>query len=308
MRLDDERESSNTEDQRGGGGFGGGGSPFGIGGGGGGGLGGLIGLIFAARGLGLGGIAVVVVLFLIFGGGLGGLGGLVGGGSPQQQAGFQPGEPAPASPAQAATDSFVKKVLASTEDSWSAVFKASGQDYPEPTLVFYSGTGQSGCGVAQSAVGPFYCPSDRKIYLDTSFFDELSRRFGAPGDFAAAYVIAHEVGHHIQAVTGQMDRARRMGGREEGADGQQVRIELQADCYAGVWGATNKALLDTGDIDEALKAANAIGDDTLQTQAGGRIRPDAFTHGSSAQRMAWFKRGYDTGDPAQCDTFAGVGL
>lgn len=308
MRLDDQRESSNIEDQRGQGG----GRGLGFGGGGGGGLGGIIGLIFAARsmGLGFGGIAVVVVLFLVFGGGLGSLGGLLGGGggtAPTQQVGFEPAAtPAgQAAPVANETDRFVRRVLSSTEDTWDKLFAANGQRYPQPTLVFYSGTGQSGCGVAQSAVGPFYCPADRKIYLDTSFFDELASRFQAGGDFAAAYVIAHEVGHHVQTVTGVADQVRRaQGGASEAENNQlQVRMELQADCYAGVWGNANKALLEAGDIEEALTAASAIGDDTLQRNAGRRVAVESFTHGSSAQRMEWFKRGYASGDPAQCDTF-----
>lgn len=305
MRLDDQRESSNIENQRGRGGFGGSGRGFGLGGGGGGGLGGLLSLFFAARGLGIPMWLIIIAggLFLLFGG----FGGLLGGGAraPQgQQAGFEPAaQPAP--PAQAATDRFASQVLASTEDTWSAQFQRQGNDYPEPTLVFYSGTGQSGCGVAQSAVGPFYCPADRKVYLDTSFFEELKTRFGAPGDFAAAYVIAHEVGHHVQTVTGIADEVRRLQARagERESNGLQVRMELQADCYAGVWGNANQRLLEPGDIDEALTAASAIGDDTLQRNAGRRVSEDSFTHGSAAQRQAWFKRGYASGDPAQCDTF-----
>lgn len=302
MRLDDERESGNIEDQRGGGGFGGSGGGFGLGGGRGGGMGNIIGLLFAARGMGIPMWLIIIVGggLLLFGGGLGGLGGL-GVQSP-------PAQTAPAGPAQNQTDSFVRRVLGTTEDTWSEIFRANNADYPEPTLVFYAGSGRSGCGVAQSAMGPFYCPSDRKVYLDTSFFDELAQRFQAGGDFAAAYVIAHEVGHHVQAVTGQMDRARGLNLPQEGATGSQVRIELQADCYAGVWGGRNRELLEPGDVDEALRAATVIGDDNLQRQAGRRVSPDSFTHGSSEQRARWFKRGYDSGDPAACDTFAARSL
>ncbi len=305
MRLDDERESSNIEDQRGQGGLGAGGF------GGGGGLSGILGLIFAARGLGIGLPAIIVLAlgyFLFFG----------GSGShhaavpdpASQSAGFQPPAQggATSGTAESQTDRFVRKVLATTEDTWGAIFKANGQTYAQPKLVFYSGEGTSACGAAQTAMGPFYCPNDRKVYLDTSFFDELSRRFGAPGDFAAAYVIAHEVGHHVQALTGQMERAKRGRFPQEGANGAQVRIELQADCYAGVWGNANKAILDPGDVDEALKAASAIGDDTLQREATGRVSPDSFTHGTSAQRSHWFKLGYDSGDPGACDTFGAATL
>lgn len=310
MRLDDERESSNIENQRGSGGFGGGGSPFGLGGGRGGGVGlfGLLVPLIMSR-FGIGGLVVVGVIYLVFGGGLGGLLGGVGGGLAPREAGFQPAAQ-PAGPAGNATDRFVSQVLASTEDTWSRIFQASGQDYPEPTLVFYSGAGQSGCGVAQSAVGPFYCPADRKIYLDTTFFDELSRRFGAPGDFAQAYVIAHEVGHHIQTVTGVSDQVRRaqQSASESESNQLQVRMELQADCYAGVWGAANRQLLEAGDLEEAMRAASAIGDDTLQRDAGRRVQPDSFTHGSAAQRMAWFRRGFEGGDPAQCDTFGATSI
>ena len=304
MRLDDERESSNIEDQRGQGGLGFGGGL----GGGSGGMGGILGLIFAARGLGLGLPAIIVIAigyFLFFGGG----GSRSPAPVPGQSVGFQPsGQTATPRGPEAQTDVFVRKVLATTEDTWTKIFQANGQTYEQPKLVFYSGQGRSGCGAAQSAMGPFYCPNDHKVYLDTSFFDELSRRFGAPGDFAQAYVIAHEIGHHVQALTGQMRRAERSGLSQEGASGAQVRIELQADCYAGVWGAANKAVLDPGDVDEALRAATAIGDDTLQRQSGRRVAPDSFTHGSSAQRSTWFKRGYDSGDPAACDTFGAGAL
>jgi len=305
MDLDNERESSNIEDQRGQGGLGFGGGGFG----GGGGLGGILGLIFAARGLGVGLPGLVVIglgYFLLFGGGLG------GGHAPVSQpgttaVGFQPhaGAAVPAAPRQETqTDRFVRKVLATTEDTWGQIFQASGQRYEQPRLVLYSGEGRSGCGAAQSAMGPFYCPNDHKVYLDESFFDEMASRFGVQGQFADAYVIAHEVGHHVQNLTGQMDKAKRLGLSEEGANGSQVRIELQADCYAGVWGNKNQALLAPGEVDQALRAANAIGDDTLQRSAGRAVTPDSFTHGTSAQRMRWFKRGYDNGDPQACDTYS----
>lgn len=194
---------------------------------------------------------------------------------------------------------FMRVVLADTEDVWTEIFKAQGQRYPPPGLVRFSGATESACGVGQSAMGPFYCPSDRKVYLDTSFFDELDRRFGAPGDFAQAYVIAHEVAHHVQNITGAMER--RGGGNEA-----SVRIELQADCYAGVWGfyAKQRGLVEEADVQEGLDAAAAIGDDRMQRQSGGRVSPESFTHGSSAQRVEWFRRGITTGRVDACDTFA----
>jgi predicted metalloprotease len=206
-----------------------------------------------------------------------------------------------------AASTFSCKVLASTEDTWAKLFQQSGQSYRPAGLILFSGRGQSGCGAAQSAMGPFYCPSDQRIYLDTDFFRELSQRFRAAGDFAQAYVIAHEVGHHIQYLTGVADKVR--AGQQRGSEAEgnalQVRMELQADCYAGVWAAQNRDRLDPGDVEEGLRAAQAIGDDTLQKAAGQTPVPDSFTHGTSAERMAWLKRGIDSGDPARCDTFSG---
>ena len=206
---------------------------------------------------------------------------------------------------------FSCRVLASTEDTWGRMFQAAGQTYTPPRLHFYSRQGQSGCGAAMSAMGPFYCPSDQRIYLDTEFFDELQNRFHAAGDFAQAYVIAHEVGHHIQYLTGVADKVRRQQQQadEAGANALQVRMELQADCYAGVWAANAKdahgqPLLEPGDAEEGLRAANAIGDDTLQRSAGQTPVPDSFTHGTSAERVAWLRRGLQNGDPSRCDTFA----
>jgi hypothetical protein len=283
MRLDDLKGSSNIERQAGGGGLGGG-------------LGGLLPLLFMGKGLGLGGIVIVAILFFVFGG-------LGGGGAPRQPVGQQVGQPAGAP---AAADQFSARVLETTEQTWSKIFAAAGQDYPEPTLVLYDGFGQSGCGAAQAATGPFYCPADQKLYLDTSFFDELSQRFGAPGDFAQAYVIAHEVGHHVQTVTGISESVRRAQAQagEAEANALQVRMELQADCYAGLWGRDNAERLEPGDVEEAMDAASAIGDDTLQRQAGGRVVPDSFTHGTSVQRMRWFMVGYEQGSVEACDTFA----
>lgn len=203
---------------------------------------------------------------------------------------------------------FVAAVLGSTEDIWGEIFpEAIGSRYQPTTLVMFSGMTRSACGTAKSATGPFYCPGDRKVYLDTSFFDELSRRFGAPGDFAPAYVIAHEVGHHIQTVLGISEQVRRLQMQNPRLKNEySVRQELQADCLAGVWAhyADKKYnLLEQGDIQEAMRAANAIGDDRLQKQAQGYAVPDSFTHGSSAQRQRWLARGVETGDIIQCDTF-----
>ena len=196
---------------------------------------------------------------------------------------------------------FTSAVLASTEDAWSEVFRKSNQDYPEPQVVTFNGSVQSACGFAQSAMGPFYCPRDQMVYVDLSFFEELRDRFGAAGDFAQAYVIAHEVGHHVQNVTGQLQQG--------GGNVQSVRQELQADCLAGIWGyiannkqrtSTGQPLIEPGDVEEALTAASAIGDDRLQKQSQGYVMPESFTHGSSAQRVAAFRRGFESGDLRQC--------
>ncbi|HSJ16328.1 MAG TPA: neutral zinc metallopeptidase [Longimicrobiales bacterium] len=194
----------------------------------------------------------------------------------------------------------VAAVLGSTEDAWTAIFRQNGEEYPPPTLVLFENAVQSACGFAQSAVGPFYCPRDQQVYIDLAFFRDLSQRFGATGDFARAYVIAHEVGHHVQNVTGVFDRA---GGARDNET--SVRQELQADCLAGLWAyhAGMQNLLEPGDIEEALSAAAAIGDDRLQQQSQGRVVPESFTHGSSAQRVRWFRRGYETGSLDNCDTF-----
>jgi hypothetical protein len=213
-----------------------------------------------------------------------------------------------ASPSTDPQREFVSVVLADTEDTWRDTFRDLGRTYSEPTLVLFTDVARSACGMAQSAVGPFYCPSDRKVYLDLSFFRALRDRFGAPGDFAQAYVIAHEVGHHAQLLLGITERVQRSGERMSPTqkNALSVKQELQADCFAGVWGyhARQRQILDPGDLEEALRAAAAIGDDRLQQQSRGHVVPDSFTHGSSAQRTRWFKRGFDSGDPRQCDTFA----
>ena len=297
MNLDDEQESSNIVDQRGKR-AGGGGMRLPIGGG----------------KLGIGGMIVVGVIALLLGqnpleliGAVNGPG--VGGasiGQPQEAA-------APDGPAalNGEHDRFIAKVLRSTERTWDEQFKAQlGKSYPQPKLVLFEGAVDSGCGPANSGMGPFYCPADRDVYLDASFFDELSKRFGAPGDFAAAYVIAHEVGHHIQTVLGISDQVQnaRRGGDETQGNALSVRQELQADCLAGVWAFHNRALLEAGDVEEGMRAAQAIGDDTLQRQAGRGVNPENFTHGSSAQRMRWLQRGLEAGQISACDTFAARNL
>jgi predicted metalloprotease len=206
---------------------------------------------------------------------------------------------------------FVSVILKDTEETWSQIFQERGQSYPPPTLVLFTQATQSGCGVGQSAMGPFYCPNDQKVYLDLSFFRDLDQRFGAPGDFAQAYVVAHEVGHHIQTITGltqQVDALRQRGGERQ-ANAVSVRVELQADCYAGVWGhyAAGRGLLEPGDAEEGLRAAAAIGDDRLQQQSQGRVVPESFTHGSSEQRVEWLRRGLNNGRLEACDTFNGQG-
>lgn len=217
------------------------------------------------------------------------------------------------SPASDEARKFVAVVLADTEDTWRDLFHRMGGTYQDPKLVLFSGAVQSACGFAQSAVGPFYCPGDHKVYIDLSFFDELKNRFRAPGDFAQAYVIAHEVGHHVQnllGISGKVDALRARAGKTE-SNALSVRLELQADCFAGVWAYhADKArrILEAGDIEAALNAASAIGDDRLQMQARGYVAPDSFTHGSSAQRVRWFKRGIVSGDLRQCDTFKAAQL
>jgi len=202
---------------------------------------------------------------------------------------------------------FVSKVLGSTEDVWQAIFKAGGRQYRDPKLVLYSGATRTACGVGQSAMGPFYCPNDQQLYIDLKFYNDLRTRFGVQGDFAQAYVIAHEVGHHVQNQLGIMDKLQSLQGRTSKSEFNKmsVRVELQADCFAGVWGhhARDASLLDPGDIEEALTAATAIGDDRLQKQGQGYVVPESFTHGSSAQRVRWFRRGMESGKMSECDTF-----
>ena len=261
-------------------------------------------------GLGLGGVALVVVFGLLSGQSptqiLGNLISLSGQSAPSQQE--------TTAPADNRQVDFVRVVLGETENTWTRIFQAHGEQYQPPKLVLFNGQVQSGCGGATAASGPFYCPVDSKVYLDLTFFQELQQRFGADGDFARAYVIAHEAGHHVQnltGTTGKMEAARRRGIPTEGATGLSVRLELQADCYAGVWANdAQKRLnwLEPGDLEKALNAANAIGDDRLQRQSQGRVVPDSFTHGSSAQRVKWFRTGFDSGKVESCDTFAAKAL
>jgi len=249
---------------------------------------------------GIGGVVLLVIGYFL----LSSLGGLGGGGSGSLVPGSQQSAPAGKSTLDPNTAKFVRQVLASTEDTWN---KLLGDRYQPTRLVAYSRSYQSGCGAAQSAMGPFYCPTDAKIYLDTDFFDELSRRFQAPGDFAQAYVIAHEVGHHVQDLEGTLEQAHNLQARASETEGNaiQVQVELQADCYAGVWAANAKdaqgrSVMEPDDFAEGMRAAEAIGDDTLQKQSQGAVVPDSFTHGSSAQRMEALQRGFKSGNPSVC--------
>lgn len=294
MRLDDLDPTDNARD-------------LGSGGGGGGGFGllGLLPLLFGRR-LGCGGIlligAVVLGYMYLSGGGIGGMTG--GGYAPSQQSAGASGSAACNSPERIEAC----RVMKSTELTWGAIFQQAGQRYQPATINFFKGGASTGCGEASSAVGPFYCPSDDGVYIDTGFFDELDRRFGAKGDFARAYVIAHEVGHHIQDLLGTSGQVSRMQARASEAEANRlsVGLELQADCFAGVWAYHNKNRLEPGDIEEGMTAANAIGDDTLQEQAQGRVTPEKFTHGTSQQRMTWLRRGLESGDPGQCTSVEGI--
>lgn len=306
MKWRGRQQSSNIEDRRGqgGGGFGRlGGSPFGRGGGiriptgGGGSRGGLGSLL-----------GIVVVLGIIWvATGTNPIDILTGGSGSGSAASSS--SQLPTSGEQAELRDFVGVVVKETEDLWTEVFQASGEDYPEPTVVLFTDAVNTACGAADSSTGPFYCPGDQKVYIDLSFYDQLRDQFGAPGDFAQAYVLAHEVGHHIQNITGVLPEfnQRRQSMSQEQANAYSVRVELQADCYAGVWAnyAGQADLLDNGDVEEALNAANQIGDDTLQKRMQGFAVPKTFNHGTSAQRKTWFERGYRSGNPADCDTFSG---
>jgi len=290
MKWEGQRESDNVEDRRDSGG--GGGIPFGLGGG----------------SIGIGSVAIALVAGWIFGINpltvLGLLSG--GGGAPVQQSAPGPAHAPPAGDAQA---KFVSQVLHSTEVVWTDVFRDAGKTYQAPKLRLFTNSEPTGCGQGQAAMGPFYCPADRKVYLDMSFFNVMTQRLGAPGQFAQAYVVAHEVGHHVQNLLGISDKvdAMRQRGTEAQANAMSVRLELQADCFAGVWAKRSQSeqgwRLEQGDIETALNAASQIGDDTLQRKSRGTVVPESFTHGTSAQRVSWFKRGFETGSPDQCGTF-----
>lgn len=278
MRLDNERESSNVEDRR-------------------------RASVATGRGIGIGTIVMVLVAMYF-------------GVDPSailnmgQEVSQTTTESAESIPENDEMASFVAKVLGSTEDTWGRVFQQAGHQYPAPKLVLFRGRTSTACGAGQAAMGPFYCPADKKVYIDLSFYDEMKHRFNAPGDFAQAYVIAHEVGHHIQNLMGTSDKvqqARQSARNESEANQYSVRLELQADCYAGVWAhhadGANR-ILEAGDVEEAMRAAAAIGDDALQRQAQGYAVPDSFTHGTSEQRMRWFNQGLTIGDVNKCDTFS----
>lgn len=288
MRWEGQRESSNVEDRRsGGGGFGLGGRSIGIG-----------TIVLALIGWGVFGINPLTTIGVLSG----------AGGPPQVQQG-----PAQAPPADDRNAAFVSTVLASTEDAWGRIFEQGGARYVQPRLVLFRGATQTACGMGESAMGPFYCPGDQKVYLDMDFFDTMTRQLGAPGEFARAYVVAHEVGHHVQNLLGVTDKIDSMRGRISQAqqNALSVRLELQADCYAGIWANHSqqaKGWLDAGDIESAINAAQQIGDDTLQKRSQGYAVPDSFTHGSSAQRVRWFTQGYKSGSVQACDTFNAQGL
>lgn len=300
MKWEGRRQSDNIEDRRNQsvGRAGPGGNPFGRSG----------FRVPAGRGggLGIGGILVILVISWVLG--INPLTLLSGGDVDLGGSGQQTSDSTPAgTPANDQMTQFVRTVLADTEDTWNGIFKAAGETYREPTLVLFSGRVNSACGLASAATGPFYCPGDQKVYLDTEFFRQLQQQFGASGDFAEAYVIAHEVGHHVQNLTGilpQFNRARQSMSEAE-ANRMSVRVELQADCFAGIWGrfTDQKGILERGDLEEALNAARQIGDDTLQKRSQGYVVPDSFNHGTSAQRMRWFKQGFDTGKVSSCNTF-----
>lgn len=286
MKWQGNRESDNVEDYRGSGGGGFGGLPIG------------------GRSIGIGTVVVALVAGWIFGINPLTLLGLLGGngGAPVQQQ-------AQAPPADDRMAQFVSVILASTEDVWQEQFRQAGRSYQEPKLALFRGAIPTACGTGQAAMGPFYCPGDQKVYVDLDFYEALRSRLGAPGDFAQAYVVAHEVGHHVQNLLGISDKVHAAQERSDPttANALSVRLELQADCYAGVWAheADREGILEVGDIDEGLNAAAAVGDDRLQRMSTGHVNPDSFTHGSSAERVAWFRRGYTSGRPDDCDTFSG---
>jgi predicted metalloprotease len=291
MRIGRGYRSNQVDDQRG--------QRF-AGGGGGLGGGGLQILSFLFSRFGIAGVLVGGAVLYFMGGGLGGL---TGGG--QSAVSSEPMSAAEQAEEQPMVE-LVSFVLDDAQSTWTQLFAAEGKQYKLARLTLFRDRVPSACGMGQAAMGPFYCPGDERVYIDLSFYEDLKRKLGAPGDFAQAYVIAHEVGHHVQKLLGANERVHSAPeSQQRGEDGLLVKLELQADCYAGIWahGTARRDILESGDLDEALNAAAKIGDDALQKQATGTVRPESFTHGSSAQRKAWFKRGYDSGSPADCDTF-----
>ena len=284
MRWQGRRESDNVEDRRGQSG-----SPMGGGGG------------FRLP-TGKGGIVLLIIVLVAGYYGVDLTGMLTGEPVSQQQTAQRS-----ISPQDEEAAKFTKVILADTEDTWGAIFKDMGRQYPQPKLVMYRGATRTACGTGQSVMGPFYCPADSTVYIDLSFYDEMRNKLGAGGDFAQGYVIAHEVGHHVQKLLGIESKVRQLQQNASQAEANRlsVKMELQADCFAGVWryNMQKQDYMETGDLQEALNAAEAIGDDRLQQQSQGRVVPDSFTHGTSQQRYTWFKRGFDSGDPAQCNTF-----
>jgi predicted metalloprotease len=288
MKWEGDRESSNVEDHRGGGGG------FGIGG----------------KSVGLGTVAIALVASLFFGVDPGTVLGMLGGGGPAPQVQQRAPDGPPANDRETR---FVRTVLAYTEDAWTPLFRAQGAAYQPPRLALFEGRIPTACGTGNSATGPFYCPADSKIYIDLGFFRMMQQRFNVGGEFAQAYVIAHEVGHHVQNLIGVSDKVHQaqQSMSETQGNALSVRLELQADCFAGVWAhhtQQKEAFLEQGDVESALATATAIGDDALQRRSQGTVVPDSFTHGSSAQRVRWFKRGIDTGDVQQCNTFEAAQL
>lgn len=289
MKLDGQRESENVDDVRD---SGGGSGPR---------------LSLPGGRLGLGTVAIALVASYFLGVNPMTVLNLLSGAPGQSGGEVQRPEPS-AAPAQDEGSRFVRQVLATTEDVWRGQFQAQGAQYKEPRLTLFRGSTPTACGQGEAAMGPFYCPADQRVYIDLDFYDTLKNRLGAPGDFAQAYVIAHEVGHHVQNLEGtsaKLDQARRRVSQAE-YNALSVRLELQADCYAGIWAhdtQQSKGLMESGDLQEAMNAASQIGDDALQRGSGREVVPESFTHGSSAQRMRWFKRGFESGDMAQCDTF-----
>jgi predicted metalloprotease len=287
MRLDDLRPTENVDDRRGRGRFGG------------------RRIMMGGGGLGL--IAFIVIALLANGGDLGGL--LNGTGGGQGTLPYGPGaQTEPASQEDQAAFEFSRKIIGSTEDVWTQILAKRGLQYRPAIFTPFTQYTQTGCGEGEAVMGPFYCPNDHRVYIDLAFFNELATRFGAPGEFAQAYVLAHEIGHNVQNILGTMDsvQAQLSSGRGTGAGGASVRLELQADCYAGVWAYNANRqfrILETGDVEQGLAAATAVGDDTLQKETQGRVAPDSFTHGTSEQRVRWFRRGLASGDIDQCDTF-----